>query len=113
MHNVQKGKTGEAVALQHLKSIGYEIAAVNYRSRNGEVDIIAKEGSTFVFVEVKARANAAYGYPSEAVGHVKQKRIRMVAQEYLGQQALNYEMRFDVIEVYLQSKKLRHIKNAF
>jgi len=111
------GKIGEDAATKFLKKLGYKIIKRNYKNHYGEIDIIAKDKSCTVFVEVKTRTSANYGYASEAVDYRKQKKIITVAQTYPGISYNDY-MRFDIIEVYLNSKdkkidKINHIKNAF
>lgn len=114
MNNVQKGKLGEKIATNYLCSKGAYILQNNYKLNFGEIDIIAKLNEEIVFVEVKSRSNINYGYPSEAVNYKKKKRIKNVAKYYMVKNKLEQvSVRFDVIEVYLGSKKIRHIENAF
>ena len=95
-----KGDIGENKAVKYLTDKGYEILETNYKNKLGEIDIIAKDDTRIVFVEVKARATAKYGYPREAVNEYKQRKIRMVAESYLkSKRLLNSYIRFDVIEI--------------
>lgn len=110
------GFNAEAIAIRKLKKTGYKIITQNFRTRIGEIDIIARDGNTIVFVEVKARKTTRYGHPKHAVTHAKQRKISMVALEYLkstGQSTA--KARFDVVAVTALSydPKIEIIKNAF
>jgi putative endonuclease len=110
------GKMGEALAVKHLKKQGYEIVCVNYKTRLGEIDIIAKDKDTIVFVEVKSRSSSAYGSPKDAVTPDKQQRISKTALHYLKSTAqMNARARFDVVAVCSSNGKceVEIIKNAF
>ena len=102
----------EAIGI-YLEQEGYEILEYNYRCKTGEIDIIAKEGQTLVFVEVKYRKDDKKGYPAQAVDQRKQQKIRKSAMIYLKKNHLSFEqqMRFDVVEIL--GKKIRVIKHAF
>ena len=111
--NKIKGAIGETSVSIYLENEGYIIIENNYKNKIGEIDIIAKDQSErIIFIEVKARATAKFGYPREAVTKTKQNKIKLVAQTYLklkGQ--TNAYIRFDVLEVL--NGKITHIKNAF
>lgn len=110
--NRVKGDIGENKAVKYLTDKGYEIIETNYKNKLGEIDIIAKDDTRIVFVEVKARATAKYGYPREAVNEYKQRKIRMVAESYLkSKRLLNSYIRFDVIEIL--AGKITHLIAAF
>ena len=110
--NRVKGNIGENKAVNYLTDKGYEILETNYKNKLGEIDIIAKDGERIVFVEVKARATAKYGYPREAVNEYKQRKIRMVAESYLkSKRLLNSYIRFDVIEIL--AGNITHLIAAF
>lgn len=110
--NRTKGDIGENKAVKYLTDKGYEIIETNYKNKIGEIDIIAKEGERIVFVEVKARTTAKYGYPREAVNEFKQRKIRMVAESYLkSKRLLNSYIRFDVIEIL--AGNITHLISAF
>ena len=118
MQNRQQkfGEKGEALAVRRLKKAGYKIIETNYRTRLGEIDIIAKEGDTLVFVEVKSRRSAQFGNPKQSITVQKQKKISMVALCYLkttGQSTAR--ARFDVVTVISNRDKpqVEIIKNAF
>jgi len=110
------GLMGQQAAEKFLQDKGYEILARNYRLKTGEIDLIAKDGEYIVFVEVKFRKSLAYGYPREAVGYTKQKRIVNTARHYITKYQLSeMDIRFDVVEVLQQHGQLyaSHIENAF
>ena len=110
--NRVKGDIGENKAVKYLIDKGYEILETNYKNKLGEIDIIAKDDTRIVFVEVKARATAKYGYPREAVNEYKQRKIRMVAESYLkSKRLLNSYIRFDVIEIL--AGNITHLIAAF
>lgn len=110
--NTYKGSIGESQAEAYLLEQGYEIIETNYKNKIGEIDIIAKLDNRIVFVEVKSRATARFGYPREAVDYKKQQKIRMVADIYLKSRRI-YEayIRFDVIEIL--AGELTHLIAAF
>jgi putative endonuclease len=112
MNNREKGNCGEQLAIKHIEKLGYTIVDTNYTSRFGEIDIIATDKNTTVFIEVKYRKNLKKGRPIEAVDYYKQKKIIRVAMSYAQKKKL-YEspMRFDIIEVI--GDKVRIVKNAF
>ena len=110
-----KGGKGENIAVRLLVGKGYAILAENYRTRRGEIDIIAKDGCCTVFVEVKYRRHLGFGLPREAVTARKQRFIRQAALCYAAANgAADTDMRFDVIEIYgNDSMRVEHIENAF
>ena len=94
------GKGGEDLACRELERRGYAILARGYRSRFGEIDIIAKHEQTIVFIEVKARAGDEFGGGAAAVTSWKQRRIAQMAVEYLSRNELHDQpCRFDVVTV--------------
>jgi putative endonuclease len=110
------GEQGEALAARRLKKAGYKIIETNYRTRLGEIDIIAKDKDTIVFVEVKSRRSVHFGNPKQAVTLQKQKKISMVALCYLkttGQSTA--KARFDVVTIISNQDEpqVEIIKNAF
>lgn len=110
------GPLGEELASDHLVKKGYRLIERNFKIKIGEIDIIAEDGQTLVFVEVKTRLNKEFGQPFEAVNLFKQKKIRCIAEAYLQRKPLNgREARFDVISILLEPDKTRieHIENAF
>lgn len=106
------GAQGETKAVELLKSKKYEILQQNYTTKIGEIDIIAKHNGTIVFVEVKARNTARFGYPREAINYTKQQKIRRVATQYLlVNKLLNSKVRFDCIEIL--GDRITHLENCF
>lgn len=114
LDNVKKGKIGEEIARRYLKSLGMDIICSNYRTKFGEIDIIAKFKNEIIFVEVKSRLSKDYGLACEAIDYKKILKITSVAKYYiLVNHIKNFEIRFDVVEVYFDEKKINHITNAF
>lgn len=117
MTTLQSGRYGEEKAVQYLISNGYIIIARNFRSKIGEVDIIAveKQSKTLVFVEVKMRSNNLFGAPSEAIRQKKLRALIKTAQFYqFTHRNLPENIRFDAIEVIKSSDgrvQIEHIKN--
>ena len=95
---------GEDLACRELRRRGYAILARRYRTRHGEIDIIARDGGALVFVEVKARRGAAFGGAGAAVTPWKQRRVAAMAADYLARRRLlDAECRFDVVTVDMES----------
>jgi putative endonuclease len=112
----QFGKRSERLAAEYLKLKGYRIVQTNYRSPVGEIDIIAREKGTLVFVEVKARRSSRFGSPKNAVTPAKQRKISMAALDYLKQSGQDdAQARFDVVAIDTSGGKIdiEVIKNAF
>ncbi len=110
------GKRGEDAAAAFLERHGYEILDRNYRIRQGEIDIVAKEKDRIVFVEVKTRRGTTFGRPSLAVDRRKQKKIIACAKYYMcDHHLIGTPCRFDVIEIYVERNKatIRHLAGAF
>lgn len=106
------GTTGEMQTKQFLEQKNYIVLEMNYRTKIGEIDIIAKDKNTIVFVEVKSRNSLAFGYPREAVTPQKQRKIQQIAQLYLMKtKNMDKPIRFDVVEIL--GKEITHIENAF
>jgi putative endonuclease len=106
----------EDLACRELERRGYAIVARRYRRRGGELDIIARDGATLVFVEVKAREGREFGEGAEAVGSFKRRRMMGVALDYLARQHLNdCPCRFDVVSILLQDGRpqIEVYQNAF
>ena len=96
----QLGDAGEDLAAAALKKQGYKILERNYVCPLGEIDLIARQGKTYVFIEVKTRQNDRFGAPQEAVNAAKQRKLRLLADYYLKQKRLGeVEMRFDVVGI--------------
>lgn len=111
-----KGRSGEEKAGKHLKKLGYRIIEKNFRTRFGEIDIIAEDGEYLVFVEVKTRTSSRFANPEDYVDERKQRKILKSAQIYLLQYSLNErKCRFDVVSVSDTDKgaKVEVFKDAF
>ncbi len=111
------GKSGEEIALHYLEDKKYKIIAKSFRLFRGEIDIIAFDRKTLVFVEVKTRKSRDFGLPEESVTPSKQQQIKKIAQGFLTKNNLHdVECRFDVISLSFNEKEgysIRHINNAF
>lgn len=96
------GQIGEDVAAEYVAELGWRILARNWRTRNGELDLIGADGDTVIIVEVKTRASRTYTDPLGAVTPQKLRRMRLLARQWLAQQARFWEtIRFDVVSVQL------------
>ena len=113
LNAVQRGRIGERIALQFLKNKGYTIIATGFRTRFGEIDIIAENTGFLTFTEVKMRKNHNFAYAREHVNKPKQKKITATANIWLMKNHTALQPRFDVIEIYTERKEIIHIKNAF
>lgn len=99
-HQTALGESGEEYACGELRRRGYAILARRYRTRHGEIDIIARDGEVLVFVEVKTRSTEAFGSPLEAVSRAKQRKVVRMAADYVGRSRLSgVACRFDVVGV--------------
>lgn len=116
MNHIATGDKGEQSAASYLSKLGYAIIATKYRTKTGEIDIIAKDKDCLVFVEVKTRRSTIYGFPAEAVNFRKQQKIINTALCFLNQRGItDCACRFDILEVYLTKESIQcnHIINAF
>ncbi|MDR2870049.1 MAG: YraN family protein [Deferribacteraceae bacterium] len=112
MHNKKiSGNKGEDTAARYLKKKKYKIVERNINTKAGEIDIIAMQGSVYVFVEVKYRATAIYGMGFEAVDFRKQDKIRRSAILYCQAKQIKALCRFDVVSI--DGEQITHIENAF
>lgn len=112
MNKRRAGALGEDLACAYLKGRGYRILERNYTRPTGEIDIIARDGETIAFIEVKARATVRYGQPAEAVTPAKRAHILRTALIYISERDLtDAPLRFDIIEVL--SGEINHILAAF
>ena len=114
------GRWGEALAAERLRKLGYHIVAAGYRSRFGEIDLIAATDKYLCFIEVKLRKDASFAPGRAAVDRRKQERLRATAASYLAQHPENaLQPRFDVAEIYapqgMETKQpeFRYWENAF
>jgi putative endonuclease len=115
---VNLGQRGEAVAARYLRRRGYKIAARGSRGALGELDLVAVDGRTVVFVEVKTRRSQDAGHPAEAVDDDKQRRLTRLAVGYLRRHGLlEYPARFDVIAITWPAGRgkptIEHFRQAF
>ena len=109
------GAQGEETACSYLKRQGYQILARNFRTRRGEIDIIAAQGEWLVFVEVKTRKSLRCGLGAEAVTWRKRQHLLAAALSYLATHS-SQKCRFDVVEITIPAEKapeIRHIQDAF
>ena len=112
------GQRGEDAAAKFLRKLGYIIVARGHRDRIGEIDLVAVDGRTVVFIEVKTRTSQDAGHPAEAVDDDKQRRLTRLALAYMKRHdLLECSARFDVVAITwpdAKSKpKIEHFKNAF
>ena len=113
------GAWGESVAAEYLRKKRFKILAKGYRSRFGEIDLIAFDRTYLIFVEVKLRKSAAFASAHEFVDIHKQERLRTTAEIYLSQNPTVLQPRFDVIEIYAPEgtktlkPEIHHIEDAF
>lgn len=113
---IQTGQEGEKIAADFLKKNGYRIIEVNFRCAIGEIDIIAREKEFLVFIEVKTRKSRELGFPEQAVGIKKQKKMSQLALWYLQKNNINNTAsRFDVLAIIMfpAGNEIKLIKNAF
>lgn len=111
------GRKGEDLAHRYLQRAGFSVLARNYRPSDGEaeVDIVARDGDTIVFVEVKSRANAEYGSPDRAVDPTKERQIKNAARSYTTRAGVDWEhVRFDIVSVVFGNPPtITHYEDAF
>ncbi|MDD3237853.1 MAG: YraN family protein [Candidatus Gastranaerophilales bacterium] len=113
-HNKQVGAFGEEFSAKYLEGIGYKILDRNWHfSKNCELDIVAKEGNTLVFVEVKTRSTTSFGHPLEAITQAKLKKVYTAAIAYMQQTKEKYKnYRIDAISITgLKDPKIEHLKS--
>ena len=116
MQKKELGKKGEEVALRFLKKKGYRVIERNYVCKMGEVDIIAKEKDTLVFIEVKTRTSTAFGPPQLAVTPAKQMQISKAAWSFLKEKRIeDVKARFDVVAILIrpEGEEIELIRDAF
>lgn len=114
-----EGTWGEALVADYLRDRSYRLVAHSYHCRFGEIDLIAWDGDTLCFVEVKTRTNLQMGLPREYVTGAKQRRIKKTALFYLAAHDLDCPARFDVAEVYAEKPgdkngvRIEYLEDAF
>lgn len=111
MNKRRLGENYEEIAVNYLKNQGVKILHRNYRTALGEIDIIGEEKEYYLFVEVKYRKNADFGYPYEAVTYAKQKKICQVAKNFCYREKVKKAIRYDVISIC--NDKIDWYRNAF
>ena len=113
---LRRGAEGEEAAFRHLRGLGYVILSRNFKTRSGELDLVARDGRTLVFVEVKRRETAGHGSAAEFVSPAKMRRVVAAARIYAAKHGFSESsVRFDVvaIDVIDGRERLRHHKGAF
>lgn len=116
MNSILLGAFGEQYAARFLREEGYEIWSANYKTKVGEIDIIAKKDDVVCFVEVKTRQAGGMFSPAEAVDFKKQENVKSSAANFINRYKVKNKIRYDIIEVLVNEKsllKINHIKNAF
>lgn len=109
---IQVGANGEERAASLLVASGMRIVERNYRCKLGELDIVARDRDTLVFVEVRSRQSVAFGSAMDAVGWVKQRKVTRVAQQYIAARRPRFETaRFDVVAV--TGNEIVHVRDAW
>ncbi|MBI4250346.1 YraN family protein [Candidatus Uhrbacteria bacterium] len=98
-HAQRRGEQGENLACSFLQRKGYQLIVRNYRIAGGEIDLVMRDGSSLVFVEVKARTGSRYGYPEESVTRSKINRMSKTARQFLCRYPMNTSYRFDIIAI--------------
>jgi len=102
MKKQESGKLGEQIARSELKKKGYRIIETNYRCRQGEIDIVAHQGNSLVFIEVRTKTGSSFGSPEESVTALKKQHLIATAMEYLNShQGLPENWRIDFVAVEL------------
>ena len=115
-HNQKIGKWGEQAAAEYIQNKGYSILGKNIRTPHGEIDIIAKDGETLVFCEVKSRRSDEFGDPEYAIPPRKQQQIRKIARGYLFEHEIKeQDCRFDVVAIRMRGNtpEINYMRNAF
>ena len=113
------GTQGEALVANYLRDRGYTIREASFYCRFGEIDLIAQKDKLLCFVEVKLRSNVSFGLPREAVDIKKQRKLLAAAEYYLSLQEEEWQVRFDVAEVYMdrnhckKTARIEYIMAAF
>ncbi|MFA5136706.1 MAG: YraN family protein [Patescibacteria group bacterium] len=105
LRSLAVGKTGEKLALSFLKKRHINILCTNYRTRYGEIDIVAKADNKYMFIEVKTRMGVMMGKPYEAINHAKQYRMKRAAEWYVLKNNLKaYKLSLQVVSIVLDQK---------
>jgi putative endonuclease len=111
------GGYGERVAVRALTDAGLVVLDRNWRCRDGELDVVARDGDALVFCEVKTRRGTGFGHPAEAVTSAKRRRLRLLARAWLAEHDHHApDLRFDVVGVHVPASgpvRVTHLRNAF
>lgn len=111
------GDRSEAHAAEYLKKKGYKLLEKNYRYKRGEIDLIMQFNKTIIFVEVKSRKNAKFGYPEEFVNDKKAEMIRTTAEAYTFEEEWNGMIRFDIVSIIHNDdgsvNEIEHLEDSF
>ena len=114
--HIEIGKNGEQLAKKYLEEQGYIILEMNWRFKRSEIDIIAKDNETLVFIEVKTRSSALFSQPEDFVSQKKEELMAVGASAFMEQTNHEWEIRFDIITVLLKPNKapqIQHLIDAF
>lgn len=113
---LELGRLGEDLALQKIRKLGYRCLVRNYRCSLGEVDLIARDGDTLVFIEIKTRRGRPLEFAKEAISRKKRRQLSKVALSYIrDHDCADVKSRFDVVAISLQGnrREIEVVKNAF
>lgn len=120
MERKARGKKGEELAALYLERQGYQILKRNYRLPQGEIDLVAREGNTLAFIEVRTKSTDFYGTPAESISERKKRRLRQLAAQFLAREGAGREIRafrFDVVAISFgasgEVREITLLKNAF
>jgi putative endonuclease len=110
---VKRGVEAEAMAAAFLEHNGLKILARNYRCRLGEIDLVAREGDTTVFVEVRSRRSSAFGGAAASITAAKRQRLLKAARHYISRQRALPQCRFDALLIQGEPPRIEWLRNAF
>jgi putative endonuclease len=110
---VKRGIEGEAMAAAFLERKGLQILARNYRCRLGEIDLVAREGGTTVFVEVRRRGSSAFGGAAASITAAKRQRLIKAARHYISRQRALPQCRFDALLIEGEPPRIEWLRDAF
>lgn len=111
---LDKGKQGEDYALKFLQEKGFRLLTRNFNARNSEIDLIMQKDDLLVFVEVRMKANANYGYPEDTMSKTKMNAIKRGAEEYMLKNPWDGKARFDMISIIeFPEFQIEHFEDAF
>jgi putative endonuclease len=110
---VKRGVEAEAMAAAFLEHNGLKILARNYRCRLGEIDLVAREGDTTVFVEVRSRRSSAFGGAAASITAAKRQRLLKAARHYISRQRALPQCRFDALLIQGEPPHIEWLRNAF